>query len=61
MAHYSPGNYMLRGTTNAIIDTARQNRFIDIIRHVHEGSKLPKYLRGEGKLNGLSITEKEFI
>ena len=58
MAHYSPGNYMLRGTTNAIIDTARQTFLSDIIRHVHEGSKLPKYLRGEGKLNGLSITEK---
>ncbi|HGH5981069.1 TPA: transglycosylase SLT domain-containing protein [Kluyvera georgiana] len=58
MAHYSPGNYMLRGTTNAIINTARQTFLTDIIRHVHEGKSLPKYLRGEGKLNGLSITDK---
>ncbi|MBS0878865.1 MULTISPECIES: transglycosylase SLT domain-containing protein [unclassified Tatumella] len=55
--HYNPFSIALRGTTNAIIDAARQTIIGDMVRTAFENKSLPKYL-SDSKLNGLSISKE---
>lgn len=58
-SHYNPFTYILRETTNGVINTARKTLVSDIVRNVFDGAGMPRYLRNEAKLNGLSVTEKQ--
>lgn len=57
--HYNPFSTALRGTTNGIINAARQTIIGDMVRTAFENKALPKYLRNEQKLNGLSISKDD--
>ncbi|EPM2817520.1 transglycosylase SLT domain-containing protein [Yersinia enterocolitica] len=59
-AHYNPFTYALRETTNGVINITRKTVISDIVRNVFDGGKMPKYLRNEQKLNGLSVSNDQF-
>ncbi|HDL7101274.1 TPA: transglycosylase SLT domain-containing protein [Yersinia enterocolitica] len=59
-SHYNPFTYALRETTNGVINITRKTVISDIVRNVFDGGKMPKYLRNEQKLNGLSVSNEQF-